>query len=137
MSSSTGQLWAPYSAGRQPTAPLCVRPGLLPAGPGASGSLSQALSSGHAAQDLAEFTFKLRQPGSPEYEGVDTSLDVSLRWAGGWEEGAVAWRWSGVLVSFRQHIFQATDLSGNISFRQHIFQATYLSGNISFRQLSC
>jgi hypothetical protein len=32
------------------------------------------------AQDLAEFTFKLRPPGSPEYEGVDTSLDVTLRW---------------------------------------------------------
>lgn len=32
-------------------------------------------------RDLAEFTLKLRQPGSPEYEGVDTSLDVSLRCA--------------------------------------------------------
>jgi Repeating coiled region of VPS13 len=29
-------------------------------------------------QDLAEFTLKLRRPGSKEYEGVDTALDVTL-----------------------------------------------------------
>ena len=29
-------------------------------------------------QDLAEFTLKLRRPGSKEYEGVDTALDVKL-----------------------------------------------------------
>jgi hypothetical protein len=29
-------------------------------------------------QDLAEFALKLRRPGTKEYEGVDTSLEVSL-----------------------------------------------------------
>ncbi|KAL4447306.1 hypothetical protein ABPG77_007339, partial [Micractinium sp. CCAP 211/92] len=46
-------------AGQEPVGPAC--PPIAP------------------SRDLAEFTFKLRQPGSPEYEGVDTSLDVSLR----------------------------------------------------------
>ena len=40
------------------------------------------LPSASPAKDLAEFTLKLRQPGSPEYDGVDTSLDVSLRLVG-------------------------------------------------------
>jgi hypothetical protein len=67
--------------------------GLIPAVPsvhvagGPSPTVSGALSSapsGHPTKDLAEFTLKLRPPGSPEYEGVDTSLDVSLRWEGVW-----------------------------------------------------
>lgn len=33
-----------------------------------------------ASKDLAEFTFKMRKPGTPEWEGVDTSLDVTLRY---------------------------------------------------------
>ncbi|KAL4443584.1 hypothetical protein ABPG75_011321 [Micractinium tetrahymenae] len=51
------------------------RAGQSPASPGPRGPACPAIA---APQDLAEFTFKLRQPGSPEYEGVDTSLDVSL-----------------------------------------------------------
>lgn len=41
---------------------------------------SGALASPRAQpqQDLAEFTLKLRRPGTKDYEGVDTSLDVSL-----------------------------------------------------------
>ena len=36
---------------------------------------------GGAKRDLAEFTFKLLRPGTPQYEGVDTSLDINLRCA--------------------------------------------------------
>ena len=38
-----------------------------------------------AKRDLAEFTFKLLRPGTSQYEGVDTSLDINLRYA--WRAG--------------------------------------------------
>jgi hypothetical protein len=33
---------------------------------------------GRGMRELADFTLKLRKAGTPEYEGVDTSLEVSL-----------------------------------------------------------
>ena len=57
----------------------------------AAGNLSPRRSSSGAGgvggpgssqgQDLAEFTFQIRRPGAPDYEGVDSSLDISLRQA--------------------------------------------------------
>ncbi|KAL4858517.1 Vacuolar protein sorting-associated protein 13C [Chlorella vulgaris] len=54
------------------------RGGLSPAGSTSLSTRGPLTSGAVTAQDLAEFTFKMRQPGSSEYEGVDTSLDVSL-----------------------------------------------------------
>lgn len=46
--------------------------------PSATGAAGPGSSQG---QDLAEFTFQIRRPGAPDYEGVDSSLDISLRQA--------------------------------------------------------
>lgn len=69
-------LEAAQLAPSQPHSALPLPPGPPPAGPAAPPPPAAAPS-----KDLAEFTFKLRQPGGPEWEGVDSSLDVSLRWA--------------------------------------------------------
>jgi hypothetical protein len=61
-------------------------PGPGPSGPALSRQASAASSRGGGGgggsqgqqRDLAEFTLRLRRPGSKEYEGVDTSLEVSL-----------------------------------------------------------
>lgn len=74
--------------------PSCVAPALPratdthplpppPRAPTRAGPQTPAGGSTPAARDLAEFTLKLRSPGGPEWEGVDTSLDVSLRWVEG------------------------------------------------------
>jgi hypothetical protein len=53
-------------------------------GAGASGSIRSPASTPRKTkekaqeQDLAEFTLKLRRPGTKEYDGVDTALDVTL-----------------------------------------------------------
>lgn len=93
---------------RQPA--LVFQPPLLALAPPADGCCCitcrhPSLHAGPAIappKDLAEFTLKLLQPGSPEYDGVDTSLDVSLRQAPAPAAGG-SWSWAvpGPTVSCR------------------------------------
>ncbi len=57
--------------------PSSCRPGPPPAGPATPPPVGTTPA---PSKGLAEFTFKLRQPGGAEWEGVDSSLDVRLRW---------------------------------------------------------
>eukprot|EP00887_Chlorella_sp_A99_P001951 scaffold18.g1951.t1 len=47
-------------------------------GPASAGSPQAVADMRAAGRELAEFTFTIRRPGTKEYEGVDTQLDVVL-----------------------------------------------------------